>query len=772
MAVQWSHHSPGIAYNQYGSQYGQQASQNHGQQHPQQYGQQMFQQAQSVYPQQPPQQYPQQTPPQQYPQQAAQQQYPHQSVQQQYFSQQQYTPQQQYSPPQQYGPQQYPPQQQFPSQMQYSSHQGGQYQNQNPPISNAAYASHFQHLPAQQGCYNCGSPAHWAQACPEPKRDTPAGAYSRPPPLKRQKPNPPVITKYAVPSHVQQQHASTPQGFAPSYAQQSSAQYRGPHGPPTPQSGQSPHQQWSQQPYQQQQQQAPSHQQQYPQPYQQTGYQHQQQTYVPNAPPTPATPYASHLLNQASPQAAHHNAASYFTNGHYQQSLCPQAHQMSSASPVHAVAQADSNQQQHLATANDITSVRQSSRNSSVSMHSMSVTPSPEPVEVTREEYDDDLSILDVPDIPVVTQGSFANLVDRPLPANFIVADALEPFEPPPPENNGRCQSKYTVIDKLSTFTTCIKKTKYWDDMKSDPIFSCCSESSILIPMEQILVMYRTRREDEEFEPADLEDGEWSRDIMTTTQHEDGRDIINRLENSLARPCVTGSPEVHENTLRERKPLEDVATDHRPDRLVQGTGAMQGPGGQYHWKRKSIRSVPPPPVRDESPVGSPEHTPPMRSRTPSMYELNAIYQQEQGMKPGSSSIIGHLAHTSTANGSGQDHVSYDMSDPFEPPPPPGHLRKLSSYDGAADCPLLAGSANGQVNGIGMSGLHGSNGNGRSYSNGQSDSPNRRRSDAANGRKREPEQVLSDEDNTPKRRQADDTKSKLRKRQPRVAAAYR
>lgn len=151
---------------------------------------------------------------------------------------------------------------------------------------------------------------------------------------------------------------------------------------------------------------------------------------------------------------------------------------------------------------------------------------------------------------------------------------------------------------------------------------------------------------------------------------------------------------------------------------------------------------------------------------------NEIYRQEQGVKTGSGSITGDTAQTSTANGNGQNHVSYDLSDPFEPPPPPAHLRKLSSYDGAADGLQPAGSPNGQVNGNGISVSHGSNGNGKSHSNGQSGSPSRRRSDAVNGCKREPEEALSDEDNTPKRRQADDTKSKLRKRQPKVAAAYR
>ncbi|KAL8657343.1 MAG: hypothetical protein Q9226_002017 [Calogaya cf. arnoldii] len=724
------------------------------------------------------QQYPQGTAQQHYPQQTTQQ-YPQQAPQNYYHShQQQYGPQQQFSPQHQSeAHQQYPPQQQFSPHMQYPLHQGPQYPNQYPPVANGAYADQVQSQATQQGCYNCGSSDHWAQVCPEPKREPPAGAYNRPPPFKRQKPNPPVVTKYNVPPHVQQQQGPVPQAFAGPYVQQSYPHYQGPHGPPTPQSGQSPHQQWSHQPYQQQYQAAPSQQQQYSQPYQQTSYQNQQSPHVPNAPPTPATPYASHLSDQASPQAAQYNAASYSANHQFQSPLGPQAQQMNSASPVSIVAQTNSHhhqqsQQQKQQPTKTADSVSVRSRNSSVSMLSMSATPSPELVGVTKEEIDDDLSKLDVPDIPVVTQGSFASLVDRPLPANFVVADALEPFDPPPPENNGRCQSKYTVIDKLSTFTSCIRDTKYWDDIRSDPIFISCSKSSKLIPIERTLSMYRTRREDEGYEPADLEDGEWTRDPTTTIRQEGERDLMDRLEDSLLRPCVAKSVEVHGTNSHEQKPRDDALTFPRPDRPVQVRSAAQGPLGEHHWKRKIIRPIPPPPVREDSPLGSPERSPPMRSRTPSMYELNEIYQQEQAAKNGSASITGDMAQAFTANGNRQNHVPYDASDPFEPPPPPAHLRKLSSYDGAADGLISAGIPNGQVNGNGHSFSHGSNGNGRSLSNGQSGSPSRRRSDAVNGFKREPEEALSDEDNTPKRRQVDDTKSKLKKRAPKVAAAYR
>lgn len=152
-----------------------------------------------------------------------------------------------------------------------------------------------------------------------------------------------------------------------------------------------------------------------------------------------------------------------------------------------------------------------------------------------------------------------------------------------------------------------------------------------------------------------------------------------------------------------------------------------------------------------------------------------MYKQEYGVRPGSTIISGGTASEPTASGR-QDcngHSSLATLDPFEPPPPPAHLQKPASYDGTGEDPLSAGSPNGYPNGNGFFDSHHRNGSGRSYSNSHSCSPIQLRSDAANGRKRDhDQQVVSDEDHTPKRRQVDDTKSKLKKRQPKVAAAYR
>ena len=112
-------------------------------------------------------------------------------------------------------------------------------------------------------------------------------------------------------------------------------------------------------------------------------------------------------------------------------------------------------------------------------------------------------------------------------------------------------------------------------------------------------------------------------------------------------------------------------------------------------------------------------------------------------------------------------------DPFEPPPPPPKLQRPHSFDGVNDGPLSAGSANGNSNSYSISRGGHLNGNAKPSANGQIASPSQIRSEKANGRKRDYEhRGSSDEDDAPKRRQADDVTPKLKKRQPKVAAAYR
>lgn len=400
----------------------------------------------------------------------------------------------------------------------------------------------------------------------------------------------------------------------------------------------------------------------------------------------------------------------------------------------------------------------------------MSLTPKPQSVGSPNEDDDsEDLAKLDIPDMPSITNDSFASLVDRPLPSNFIVADALEPFDPPQPENDGRCQSKYVRLDASSTFMGSIKETKHWDDFKSDPMFRSIHDSGRTIALGEIDSLYRPRPTSNDWGQTEVEEGEWSQ--HAATPHEENYNVTDQLEHVLSTKQPTKAPISVPRTISwDHTPRRDHKTFSRAGPLSNDTNGLRGNDGVHKHGRNFI---PPPPARAESPNLSPEHTPPMRSRTPSMYELNELYQQECGTRPGSNAITGSTSINSSCTHPGEaPKTSLDMSDPFEPPPPPAHLRKPTSYDGVNEDTASAGASNGHVNGNGHLESHDSNSNCRSYSNNHSASPNQLRSDAANRRKRDyDQQAISDEDNTPKRRQVDDTKSKLKKRQPVVAAAY-
>ncbi|KAL8965137.1 MAG: hypothetical protein Q9183_004009 [Haloplaca sp. 2 TL-2023] len=822
MASQWPYNyqvPQGNGYDQYAQeyqhsaseQYGQSMPPQYGQQAPQQYGQpttQPYEQQQQQYPQQYSQQFPQQSP-QQYPQQYHNQypnQPPHHYPQPYYQQPASQYPQQ--SLPQHYPVHQYPAHQpgQYPAQQpgQYPAQQSGQYPqpfgqypSPHPTASTPAYPSQPQPQPGQQTCYNCGATGHWAQDCPEPRRETPAGSYGRPPPPKRQKPNPPVVTKYPVPSHVQPYHGQPGQAYGTPYLQSNHPQYQAPPGPPTPMSGQSPaNQQWPQQQYSQQYQQPYPQHQQYSQSHQQAGYQPQQSA-IPTAPPTPSTPHSVHHSPQVPAQASQANKAGFFpTASMYQQSPNAVQH-LSSASP-HSTGNSTAlhAQNHHSQPAASATSSTHSSRRSSVSMRSMSLTPKPQAVE-DGDDGDEDFRQLDIPDIPPTSIGNVEypppRLVDRSLPTNFIVADALDPFDPPLPENNGYCRSKYTAQDGSSTFLNSIRDTRHWQEFKSDPIFASVHTNRQVIPLDAILSTYQSSYEDADYGQAEEEREEWSGDARPSVGREEAKEVTNRLDHSVrAEEPASNAATVPYTVSRDHK-IQSGSSNHgrlngpadgarppwglppRPefsaygkrDRPDEETTASQWPAKLARIGRIVNRTCPPPPAMPESPTDSPGVVAsPPRSRTPSMFELNEYSQQDMAS--------GNAFDTAFTRNGMQGNSHAGLPDPFEPPPPPpsARLHRPASFDGPGERPSTAGSPNGCLNGDGVHGSQSSNGNGRSYSQDHVNSPSRLRSEM-DGRKRESDQPdLSDDDNTPKRRQMDDTKSKLRKRQPTVAAAYR
>lgn len=95
----------------------------------------------------------------------------------------------------------------------------------------------------------------------------------------------------------------------------------------------------------------------------------------------------------------------------------------------------------------------------------------------------------------------------------------------------------------------------------------------------------------------------------------------------------------------------------------------------------------------------------------------------------------------------------------------------SMYDGVDETPFTVCSSNGSQNGHAV--LEKTNTRGKCPADGKLVSPTQSRPDKAHGRKRDySHQGSSDEGETPKRRQVDDVTPKLKRRQPKVAAAYR
>lgn len=109
----------------------------------------------------------------------------------------------------------------------------------------------------------------------------------------------------------------------------------------------------------------------------------------------------------------------------------------------------------------------------------------------------------------------------------------------------------------------------------------------------------------------------------------------------------------------------------------------------------------------------------------------------------------------------------------QPPPPPPPVHKPSFSEGIGIRPLSAGQNLGNHPLFAEHNSEIDTNHHRQSTDGLSSSPSKIRSERFNGRKREYDhRGSSDENETPGRRQVDDVTPKLKRRQPKVAEAYR
>ena len=170
---------------------------------------------------------------------------------------------------------------------------------------------------------------------------------------------------------------------------------------------------------------------------------------------------------------------------------------------------------------------------------------SPHNAQVLDYDFEeDDLDSLDIPDIPQTTL-HFANasqqpvnLISQPLPGNSVVVDALAPFPPPAPQDEGCCRSKYQYDAGLEASLEHFKYSKYWDKEHADDVaFSDIQADGKIVPVDEILLAIKQRRAHPE--PSD----EFNRDSRTRSQsrtvsmNQDSLEVkitLDRMERELA----------------------------------------------------------------------------------------------------------------------------------------------------------------------------------------------------------------------------------------------
>ena len=163
-------------------------------------------------------------------------------------------------------------------------------------------------------------------------------------------------------------------------------------------------------------------------------------------------------------------------------------------------------------------------------------------------------------------------MVGRPLPTNFVVADALAPFDPPALGDGGRCRSKYLDRSNANDRSQNIKESGEWENVSKDPIFNEITSGGNVILLSVLDLIYRPNRiqepsdnleedlPDDDYAPGDTDPKEESNETNSRDSSPRGR--RRRSYSGGAHRAVEGhtpSPR-SPNTLPFSIDTEDVVT--------------------------------------------------------------------------------------------------------------------------------------------------------------------------------------------------------------------
>lgn len=267
--------------------------------------------------------------------------------------------------------------------------------------------------------------------------------------------------------------------------------------------------------------------------------------------------------------------------------------------------------------------ISQGTYRSSQPLYSYTEKPETPPMEFTTDSFEEDnLNALDIPDMPpssmsltdeiIISGRSSYYLMKRPLPANFIVADAIAPFETAKVEGQGRCESKYWSNGDSSKLNQNLKDSSHWDDYSNDPIFLNFPDESKLIPWEDLVNLYNHNHGDDGNEESEEQYQEANEEPKSPQDEEDTRDIMDSLENALSEGRRQGSDSKlsETDTVKSRTNAEEVL-------------ASLGVTGAPKPVRAPARPYPPPSVEERARVSS-DRGSWSSGRSPSRYDLPAV----------------------------------------------------------------------------------------------------------------------------------------------------
>ncbi|KAL9128685.1 MAG: hypothetical protein Q9217_002678 [Psora testacea] len=475
-------------------------------------------------------------------------------------------------------------------------------------------------------------------------------------------------------------------------------------------------------------------------------YQLQPSPYQPQSFATPTTPatgpqFGPSQLGHVSPTASYHGSATQI----------PQIAPTDEAALQQRLHVSISNPQQSAAQANG------------------------EAVNVDEEPEEDDLNSLDIPDLPRSTK-----LFGRPMPANFIVADALWPIQPPSAEAKGKCQSKYLVDAAKEAPLQSIKDSPYWKDHEEDTIFIKIPNSGETISIADCRSKIKERQRHPIDNEAPRKSRSQSRSVAPrSAEAAEMAESLETLERALAE-AKAKQAEMIRNRKRSKQKQQSEFEGQKQQRNFEDntriklehqsppqSAISEKPGGPPQGTEDILASLGvtgapkpvPKPFGTVSKGSPPKDAALHRSRSSSKELLNthSVLTQYEQQPP-----------LYQANGTAK--VSQQYGHTAHPPPPPPPIQNPSHNNTMVQSPDSGGAdPYGYVSNSADSG----NGHYIYGTDGQAASPTQYRSDQSLSRKRSYDQrESSSEESDSSRRQEDDITPKHKKRQPKVAAAYR